>query len=203
MSSNKFTNTFPNDSDNEPINNNKNDNSNNNNKTPLSHYLIHDAFTVLVDDHASLTHTHNTLCANYRDLERELRWYSDTLVIVHADFQKIEDDYEQLEAACRTLEAERDNAVVGEDARMRLKAKRGPLGGRVWGREKMGEVWKVQGEFVWVKVEERGWVKELKKGLEEVKGCGKKVRKCLGEVREKCREMGEARSGRRVVRVAP
>lgn len=202
MSSDTFTNKSPNHGD------NKNDtNNNNNNKTPLSHYLINEAFGVLVSEHAFLTDTHNTLCANYRSLERDLRWYSDTLVAVHAnyqqlevDYQRLEVDYEQLEAAHRALEAERDDAV-GENARMGLKAKRGTFGGRGRGREKMGEVWRTQGEFVWVKVEERGWVKMAKRGLEGVERCGGKVKRCLWEVREECREMGEARSGRRVERV--
>ena len=191
MSSNKSTETFANDSD------IKNDT---NNKTPLSHYIIHDAFAILVADHASLTHTHNTLCANYRALERELHWYADALVALNADCQRLEADYEQLHAAHRTLEAERDSAL-DEDARMGLKAKRGPVGGRLWGREKMGEVWRMQGEFVWVKVEERGWVRKAKAGLEGVKGCGKKVKRCLGEARERCRAMVEARRGRSVVPV--
>lgn len=77
---------------------------------------------------------------------------------------------------------------------MGLKAKRGLVGGRLWGREKMGEVWRMQGEFVWVKVKERGWVRKAKAGLEGVK-------RCLGEAREKCRAMFEARRGRSVVPV--
>ncbi|GAB7322793.1 hypothetical protein MBLNU13_g05363t1 [Cladosporium sp. NU13] len=131
MSSDTFTNKSPNHGD------NKNDTNNNKNKTPLSHYLINEAFDVLVSEHAFLSDTHNTLCANYRSLERDLRWYSDTLVAVQANYQQLEVnyqqlevDYEQLEAAHRALEAERDDAV-GENARMGLKAKRGTFGGRM------------------------------------------------------------------------
>lgn len=196
MSSDAFTDAFID-------GNNNNRNNDKNTKTPLSHYIINEAFTFIVSDHACLTTTHNTLCARYRSLERDLRWYSDTLVAVHADYQKLEidyqeleTDYQQLETSYRALEAERDNA-----ARLGLKAKRGPLGGRVWGREKMGEVWRMQGEFVWVKVKERGWVRMAKEGIEGVKGCGRKVRKCLGEVRERCREMVGVRRRRSVVPV--
>lgn len=201
MSSSKSTETSTNDSENKPTNdgNNKFINDNNktdNTKTPLSHYIIHDAFTVLVSEHASLADTHNTLSARYRSLERDLRWYSDTLVAVHADCRKLECDYQELETAYRALEAERDNA-----ARQGLRARRGPFGGRLWGREKMGEVWRMQGEFVWVKVEERGWVRMAKGGVEGVKGCGRKVNSCLGEAREKCREMSGVRRRRSVVPV--
>lgn len=190
MSSDAFTGKFIDE------NNNNNDT---NAKTPLSHYIINEAFTFLVSDHASLTNTHNTLCTRYRSLERDLRWYSDTLVAVHADCQQLEVDYQQLETAYRALEAERDAA--GKNARLGLKAKRGPVGGSIWGREKMGEVWRMQGEFVWVKVEERGWVRMAKEGIEGVKGYGRKARRCLVEVREKCREKMVARRRRSVVPV--
>jgi hypothetical protein len=67
------------------------------------------------------------------------------------------------------------------------------------GREKMGEVWRLRGEFVWVKVEERGWVVWAKRGLEGVKGCGRRVRECLGDVSEKCKEKRKGMRRRSVV----
>lgn len=193
MSSKKSTDTFTNDSNNNLTNGNEPDKNETNAKTPLSHYIINEAFTFLVSEHASLTNIHNTLCARYRSLERDLRWYSNTLVAEHAGYPQLKADYEQLHAAYRAPEAERDNA-----ARLGLKAKRGPFGGRFWGREKMGEVWRIQGEFVWVKVEERGWVMMAKEGIEVFKGYGRKMRECLGDAREKV----VARCRRSVVPVA-
>jgi hypothetical protein len=162
-----------------PSDKSTNDNNDNINTASRSRHLIHEAFAFLVTEHASLTHTHNTLREDFFALERELRWYSTMHNSAHAEIQ-------DLQAACHALEAERD--AIGEKARLGLKAKRGPLGGRLVGREKMGEVWRLQVEFVWVKVEEMGWVVWAKRGLEGVKGIGRKVREGLGEVREECKE---------------
>lgn len=75
---------------------------------------------------------------------------------------------------CRALEEEKRRAEgVG-----RTK--------RVWGGEKMGEVWKKQGEFVWVRVEEREWVGRL---VGKWKG---RVKRYWGEAREKGKRGGEA-----------
>lgn len=166
------------------------DNNENCNTASRSRHLIHEAFAFLVTEHASLTHTHNTLRENYFALERDLRWYSTMHISAHAEIQN-------LQAACHALEAERD--AVGEVAKLGMKAKRGPFGGRLWGREKMGEVWRLQGEFVWVKVEERKWVVKAKRGLQGVRGCERKVRECLGEAREECKEKIKGMRRRSVV----
>jgi hypothetical protein len=63
----------------------------------------------------------------------------------------------------------------------------------------MGEVWRLRGEFVWVKVEERGWVVKMKRGMEGVRGCGRKVREGLREVREECKEKLKGTRRRSVV----
>ena len=180
---NKFTNGNDSNVDNEP-----------------THMLS--SLTTLLASHATLTQTHHALRKAYLALELELRWYSDMHIGAHADLQACQ-------AACRALEAERDAFKTQRDAleadrRLALKAKRGPFGGRLWGREKMGEVWKMQGEFVWVKVEERDWgrILGLKAAREGVGRGARKVRECLAEVREKCREESEGRRGRSVVPVA-
>lgn len=108
-----------------------------------------------------------------------------------AAYENLAARHKNLKADYRALEAQRDAVYTDENEdegvrqELNLEAKRGPFGGRVWGREKMGEVWRVRGEFVWVMVDERGWVKKVKVGLEGVKGCGRKVGECLGEAREK------------------
>ena len=111
----------------------------------------------------------------------------------HAEIQdwksaygNLETRHQDLKADYCALEAQRDAAYNDENGQG-LKAKRGTFGGRVWGREKMGEVWRMQGEFVWVRVEERDWVGMLglRGAKEGVERGGKKVRECLGEVRDK------------------
>lgn len=132
--------------------NSTNDNDSNVDDEP-THTLS--SLTTLHATHTSLTQTHHALRKAYLALELELRWYSAMHINAHADLQA-------WQTACRALEAERD--ALEADRRLAMKAKRGPFGGRLWGREKMGEVWKMQGEFVWLKVEERGWVKMVKGG---------------------------------------
>lgn len=201
MLSDKLTNKFTNDND---SNVNVNDEPTTSTSISTSTTLppspsILSSLTTLLASHATLTHSHASLHKAYLALELELRWYSDKHISAHADLQT-------WQAACRALEAERDalrseHDALGADRRLALKAKRGPLGGRLWGREKMGEVWKMQGEFVWVRVEERDWgrVLGLKAAREGVERGARMVRECLGELRGKCRE---GRRGRSVVSVA-
>ncbi|KAM0704839.1 hypothetical protein Q7P35_007625 [Cladosporium inversicolor] len=187
MSSNKFT----------------NDNNSNIDDKPTTTTLppsptILSSLTTLLATHTSQAQTLTTLRKAYLALELELRWYSAIHVSAHADLQ-------HWQAACRALETEREALEAERRLGSGVKAKRGPFGGRLRGREKMGEVWKMQGEFVWVKVEERDWGAIL--GLEAAReGVGRgvrMVRECLGEVREKFREKGrEGRRGRSVVPVA-
>jgi len=101
------------------------------------------------------------------------------------------------QAVARELQAERD--AVAADASLGLRAQNGRFASGLWDREKLGEVWRRDGEFVWVRVEGREWMREAREGFGR---CGRRVVRRWGEWRERVmgkRERGFGR-GKRVLR---
>ena len=74
------------------------------------------------------------------------------------------------QAVARELQAERD--AVAADASLGLRAQNGRFASGLWDREKLGEVWRREGEFVWVRVEGREWMREAREGFGR---CGRRV----------------------------